>query len=149
MNNRRAYLCSTVILVILLVSPFLISIRSTARADENNLLPLPQSRNQIVKITDSGLVPSNIKMTVNDSIVLFLNSTRDSLTTLEIDFGSKKTHCASSKMVLREAGSIKSGEPFGPREFASTCFHDPGQYRFTVFGVPNFPQGLQSTIIVE
>lgn len=107
------------------------------------------SKNQIIKLTDHGLEPATIRMRIDDSIVFFYNDTKETLATLEVDFGDKKTHCSSSNMVLNEAGKIKSSVPFGPKEFASTCFHDRGEYPFTIYGVPGHPKGISSKISVE
>lgn len=106
-------------------------------------------RNQILKLTDNGLVPSTLKMKAEDSIVFFVNDTRDSLTTLEIDFGAKPSHCSGGNLRVMNDNKIKSVRPFGPNDFASTCFHASGEYPLTVYGLKRNPSGIKTTIIVE
>lgn len=109
----------------------------------------PASNNQIIKLTDSGIVPQKLTMRVDDSIVFLLNDSADSLTTLEIDFGGKQMHCNGSNVRAQDDGKVRSVRPFGPRDFASTCFHDRGTYSFTVYGLKPNPSGLTGTIYVE
>jgi len=109
----------------------------------------PDSRNQIMKFTEDGLSPQALTTNKADSIVFFLNQTNDSLTTLEIDYGGKRMHCASSALKLGDDGRIRSARPFGPRSFASACFPDTGSYKVTVYGLKHNPLGVSGTITVE
>lgn len=127
----------------------LLSLPGHVIGEEKTTSEMPRVQNKMIKITDRGLVPAALEMSVHDSIVFFYNDTSESLATLEVDFADKKTHCSSSKMVLQEAGKIRSSEPFGPKEFTTTCFHDPGDYPFTVYGVPGHPKGVTSRILVK
>ena len=110
---------------------------------------IPDSNNQIIKLTDKGIVPDHLSMKLDDSIVFLLNDTTDSLTTLEIAFGEKHMHCQGGNMLAGPDGTSRSVRPFGPRDFASTCFHEPGDYSYTVFGLKPGPTGLKGTIHVE
>ena len=110
---------------------------------------MPSSKKQILKLGDSGVAPQNLKMSVDDSIVFFLNDSNDSLTSLEIDFRGKTAHCASANMAVAEDGFVRSTKPFGPKDFATACFHAPGTYAFTVYGLKQNPKGVKGSIIVE
>lgn len=105
--------------------------------------------NRLVKLTDRGLQPKTLNMKLDESILFFLNDTTESLATIEIDFGKKPTHCASSNLKIDKDGVIRSSRPYGPKDFASICFHDRGSYPFTIYGLKTSPQGVQGTIIVE
>ena len=107
------------------------------------------SQSRLISITDKGLQPETLKVRTEDSIVFFLNNTSDSLATMAIEFGNRVTHCASSNMKIQDAGTVESLKPFAPRDFASTCFHEPGSYKVTVYGLRSYPQGIQGTVIVE
>ncbi len=110
---------------------------------------VPDSNNQVVKLTDSGISPNMLSMKLTDSIVFLLNDTADTLTTLEIDFGSKQMHCSGGNLRAESDGKSRSVRPFGPRDFASTCFHEPGDYSYTVYGLKPNPSGIRGTIHVE
>ncbi len=105
---------------------------------------------EIVKITEGGLEPSSITLKKRDGSVFFLNTTSDSLATISIDFGARKTHCASENLkVDKTTGKIQSIRPIGPKDFALTCFPDPGRYKVEVTGIRNAPHGLSGTVIIE
>jgi hypothetical protein len=116
---------------------------------EKNVRIAPDSRNQIVTLTDQGLDPLTLRTNKSDSIIFFLNSTTDSLTTIEIDYGEKRMHCASGSLKLDNDGKIRSTRPFGPRTFTSACFPDRGTYTVTVHGLPPPRTAASGTIIVE
>jgi hypothetical protein len=112
--------------------------------------PQPQdAQNEVIKLTDQGVEPLKISMKREDSIVFFLNETRDSLATIEIDFGKNSTHCSSSNMKIGDHGVISSSKPIGPADFASTCFHDSGAYTFRVLGLAGSAKPIQGEIVVE
>ena len=110
---------------------------------------LPESRNQIIKLSDSGLFPVNLTMKLEDSIVFLLNSTSESLVTVEIDFGGKITHCATKNLKIEKNMKLHSERPYGPGDFASFCFHEKGSYPYVIYGSPASPEGLRGAIIVE
>ncbi|MFM1847473.1 MAG: hypothetical protein RL417_947 [Pseudomonadota bacterium] len=136
-----------VVLVSLLLPATLLA--SPAPVSEGNFRIAPDSGNQIVKFTDTGIEPPILRANRADSIVFFLNSTTDSLTTIEIDYGEKRMHCASSALELGDDGKIRSVRPFGPRTFTSACFPDRGEYKVRVFGLKEAPSGISSSIVVE
>jgi len=121
----------------------------TKPATDSTYTNMPTSKKQILKLSDAGLEPQTLKMTTDDSIVFFLNDTNDSLTSLEVDFRGKTAHCASANMVAEEDGFVRSTKPFGPKDFATTCFHAPGTYAYTVYGLKQNPKGIKGTIVVE
>lgn len=132
-------------LLLILVLLSLPSLGST----ESHGPTLPESYNQVIKVTDKGLEPSVLEMKKEDRIVFILNDSRESLLTLSLDFGSHAAHCASENLKINEDGSIRSTKPIAPKDFATTCFHDPGTYPFTVYGVPGSPKGLKGSIVVK
>lgn len=115
----------------------------------NMVSTIPDSNNQIIKLTDTGIVPPVLHMQLSDSIVFVLNDTRESLTTVVFEFGSKQMHCAGSNLETTEDGLIRSKRPFAPRDFASTCFHEKGDYKLTAYGLKAQPNGITAHVIVE
>jgi hypothetical protein len=111
--------------------------------------PVLESQNQMIKLTDRGIEPQILRMKVEDSIAFFFNDSADSLVTLALDFKGLATHCASQNMKIGDDGVIRSVRPVGPKDFASTCFHERGTYSFTVFGLKGDQKGLEGRIIVE
>ncbi|RIL11123.1 MAG: hypothetical protein DCC75_02965 [Proteobacteria bacterium] len=130
----------------LLASALLCAALAADRAASN---APPDSQNRIIKLTDKGLEPQVLKMKKDDYIVFFLNSSKDSLTTLEVDYGEKPTHCTSGNLAVRRTGIVGSTKPFGPRDFVSLCFHDVGTYPLTVYGLTAAPKGITGSILVE
>ncbi len=110
------------------------------RQAPNTTVEVADSRNQIIRLTDKGLVPSVLKMKKEDSIVFFLNDTNDSLTSLAIEFGSKSTHCGGGKLQTGKNGRVSTVRPFGPNDFTSTCFHEAGEYPVKVYGLKKHSQ---------
>ena len=144
----RHFLIFTIVFFGCLFSPFNLKAedKKQNKQPSNSVNEITESRNQIIKFTDRGIVPSELKIKKEDSIVFFLNDTSSSLTSLVVDFGSKVTHCGGAKM---QNGKVSTARPFGPNDFASTCFHESGVYPFKVFGIKSNPRGLESKIYVE
>lgn len=111
--------------------------------------PADFSSNQILKLTDKGLEPPVLRMKKSDSILFFLNASSDSLVTLAVDYNGKHTHCSSHNLEVDKDKMVRSIRPFGPRDFASVCFHEAGTYPVTVWGLRSNPEGIHSQIIVE
>lgn len=152
MKNSTYY--SLILACLLLGITFLCSKSYAATGDKskhaaNTTVEINDSKNQVIKFTDAGIEPKNLKIKKEDSIVFFLNDTDSSLTSLVIEFGSKATHCGGAKLQTGKNGRVASVRPFGPNDFTSTCFHEPGEYPFKVYGLKANPKGLQSTIYVE
>jgi len=122
---------------------------ASAQSEVPALSIIEDSRNQIMKFTDTGVEPRELRIRAADSILFFLNDTSDSLTTVEVEFGDRSTHCASSNMKIEDAGTIRSNKPFGPKNFATTCFHDRGTYPVTVYGLKSKNSKDVASIIVE
>jgi hypothetical protein len=127
-----------------------VTIASLAYAEENSASLSPaESNNKVITITDGGIEPKVLTMRKEDRIAFFLNNSAESLITLSVSFGKNATHCASENLKIDEDGSVRSTRPISPKDFATTCFHDPGTYSYTVFGVKSAPQGVQGTIQVR
>jgi len=110
---------------------------------------LPESQNQIIKISDVGLLPKTLEMKKEDGIVFFLNDSTDALITIDLDFGKSATHCSSENLEIGEDGVIRSVRPIAQKDFASACFHDAGTYPFTIYGLKQAPLGLKGAILVK
>lgn len=110
---------------------------------------VPSSKNPIIKLTDRGIEPAMTHIKGDEGIVFFLNDTPSSDIRLVIDYGAKRTHCGGTNMRISDDGKIASSRMIGPRDFATTCFHDKGSYKFEVFGLKAKPKGIQSTITFE
>lgn len=109
----------------------------------------PESKSHIITITDSGLTPSTLRMSKDDKVAFFLNDSSESLITISLNYNEHATHCSSGNLKIQDNGTIRSTEPIAPKDFAGSCFHDPGTYPFTVMGIKNQPQGIKGTIIIE
>lgn len=108
-----------------------------------------ESYNKVITISDSGVEPKVLAMRKEDRIAFFLNNSSESLITLSVSFGKNATHCASENLKIGDDGSVESTRPIPPKDFATTCFHDPGTYSYTIFGVKNAPRGIQGSIQVR
>ena len=106
-----------------------------AEDDESRADAVPQAgaRPQIIKVTSKGISPTELNMSQSDSVVFFYNATDDDLVSLEIDFGKNSVHCSAAMKIVTEPGLTRTRKPFGPKEFASTCFHEKGRYPFKAF----------------
>ncbi len=102
-----------------------------------------------LRLTDKGLEPATLQMLTEDDVALFLNETTDSLITLDVSANGVETDCLSENMKIGADGVIRSSTPVVPKDFASTCFRKPGTYQFTVYGIPNHPEGVEGSIIVR
>ncbi len=110
---------------------------------------LPESQDQVIKVTDKGLEPSTLEMTSQDRFAFFLNDTTDSAITLDVNANGVTTPCASGNMKIEEDGNIRSNAPIVPKDFASTCFDKPGTYEFSAYGLRNAPHAVKGSIIVR
>jgi hypothetical protein len=126
----------------------LASVSPAAAHDEDEASSIG-SKNRVISFSDQAVEPAVVKLPPSDSVIFFYNNTSDALVTLSVDFGEKRAHCASSNMATGSAGVINSSTPYGPKEFATMCFHDTGSYPFTVYGLPKYPKGYRGTIVVE
>lgn len=145
--RATTFLPSAILAAVLLAMP-----RLGLVADEGNQFPTstsPESTNEVIKVSEAGLSPATLEMKREDGLVLFLNDSAESLVTLELDFGKHATHCASENLKVGDDGVIRSSAPIAPKDFATTCFHDPGTYSYTIFGLKQAPQGLKGSIIVK
>lgn len=122
---------------------------SEAATQKNESPESPDARPQMVKITTRGISPSQLSMQQADSIVFFYNDTEDDLVTLEVEFDNRAVHCGAALKVVKEPGLARSRKPFGPKEFASTCFHDKGQYTYKVYTSRKGKSPYTGTVTVQ
>lgn len=135
-----------------LSSPALAADKGKHAADDHDAVPgttVPESKNQIIRLTDDGLEPHELTMKREDSIIFFLNDTTDALATISVDFGKKTTHCATTNLKIGEDGVISSIKPMQRKEFASICVHDAGTYPLKVYGLKKDPHGVVGSINVQ
>jgi hypothetical protein len=116
---------------------------------EEKGLPVQVSQNQLIRLSENGIEPKELRMSLEDSILFLLNDSRNSLATVEVQFGGKTTHCASTNLAVTKDQLLRSKRPFGPHDFASLCFHERGIYPFRVFGLPSNPKGIDGVVYVE
>ncbi len=135
-----------ILLLASLFCVFSVAAAPTVRAQSESM---PNSKNYIIKLKESGPEPGLLRLRPDDSVVFFLNETKEALATLEVDFTGKTAHCASSNMRVSDDQSVKSVTPFGPKDFATTCFHSPGSYTYKVYGLPANPKGVTGTVVLE
>ena len=98
-------------------------------------LAVEAAQKEIVAIGPDGILPAQLVLTKEDASVFFVNTSADALLSLQVDFGKRRAHCASSNMSYDEKGLLKSSQPIGPKDFAIMCFPERGEYTVTVFGV--------------
>lgn len=106
-------------------------------------------RNEILTVSQDGLVPSTITLARSASSLFLLNQTRDSLLTYEVDYGKKLAYCATGEAWMDKDGVLRSVRPIEPLAFRSFCLPQPGTYPIVVRGHSKFPQGLSGSIIVK
>lgn len=104
---------------------------------------------EIIKISETGASPSVIHFNKEDGSVFFLNTSKDSLMTLDIDFKGKRAHCASSNMKFTENGHLRSTLPVGINDFAISCFPEKGIYSFVAYGILKNQKPVTGTVLVE
>jgi len=127
----------------------LLTFAAVRAEDLSSTLSPAESYNKIIAISDVGIEPKVLTMRREDRIAFFLNNSSESLITLSVSFGNNATHCASDNLIISDDGSVRSARPIPPKDFATTCFHDPGIYSYTVFGLKNAPSGVQGSIQVR
>lgn len=139
-------LCSAALLLTTLV----VGLQS-AVADEprSPFAPLPESKNQTMRMTDEGIFPDTLTLRPEDSVVFLLNDTSDSLLNFELSFGEHVTHCNGGILRAQEHGKVRSTRPLEPRNFVTTCFHEKGRYPIVVYGLKNHPKGITANVVVE
>jgi hypothetical protein len=142
--RRLIFLPSLILCVVLAYLPTY----GTVEAEDSGAPEIP-GQGQMISITDAGVQPLSIAIKKGDGIAFFLNDTKDSLVTLDINYGKLTTHCASSNLSIGDDGIIRSKAPIAPKDFASTCFHDSGSYAFTVYGLKGSPAGVKGSIVIE
>jgi hypothetical protein len=117
-------------------------------------------------ISEDGIEPKILSMKREDRVAFFVNNSLDSLLSIAVQFGKNSTHCASANLEIQDYGMdsgganassvVRSTKPISPKDFATTCFHEPGTYPYTIRGLTskNAEVGqktleLHGSIIVE
>jgi hypothetical protein len=134
---------------LLVALPCAAETRRDALLNQTGSQPPVELKSEILKLTDRGLEPANVTLSSGEAILFLLNTSTDALATVEVTYGNRATHCATPNMKIEPDGVVHSSRPLGPKDFASVCFHDPGQYPITVYGLPSEPDGLQAIVTVE
>lgn len=152
LTNRKPFLA---LVAALYVSIFLLS---TICLAQDSLLPPPtrepaqivqDPEKVLVKIVSLQTIPKQIQLTKADSSVFFVNSTKNSLLTLIIKYGSRNAHCASGNMKwFKSEGILRSNEPIAPKDFAVMCFADSGVYDVYIFGLKTDGSAAYTRVIV-
>ena len=145
--RRLLFLPSCLLPLVLLYLPPQSFSEVSAVSDPTSLPAGTQA--QMIVVNDSGLEPRNLTISKKERVAFFLNNTKESLITLDVQFGSNTTHCASENLQIYEDGGVRSIKPVVPKDFATTCFHDAGTYPFTVRGVASSLEGLRGVITVQ
>ena len=110
---------------------------------------IPVSSSPLLTISNNGVTPLELHIKKKDAVVFFLNTSPDALVTLAINYGTQRTHCANALLDIGDDNIVRSNAPLGQYDFVSSCFPDRGRYPVTIQGLPNFPEGLNSAIVVE
>lgn len=111
------------------------------------LTDVPDSTNQILKLTHQGLQPPTLTLNRAGSSVFFLNGTSDALVNIEVEYGRKLGYCATGKMEMDADGVFRSRKPIAPKSFVSVCFPQPGSYPVRVQGIDG--KTLTGSVIVR
>ncbi len=139
----------SLVLIINYATPILAqSHNNPSDAHSHSPLDLESPLKKVVVISESGAAPERIKLEKLDASIFFLNSTKDSLLTLRIDFSNKQPHCASSNLRYdRATKKIQSVQPIGPKDFALLCFPERSEYQVEIYGVGSKTKPIN--VIVE
>jgi hypothetical protein len=147
--TRYTFIPSILLSVVLLYTPSIVQGSEPQSEDQRALTSLSPSQNQVFKITDTGLEPNSLSVKKEDRYIFFLNDSKESLVTLEVNFGRFTTHCSTQNMTIGDDGVVRSVRPIAPKDFAGVCFHDPGTLEFTVRGIKSYPQGIKGSLHIE
>ena len=116
-----------------------------ANAEHDHSVDAPDSEGEfsrpekeIILISDEGIVPEQVVLNKLDGSVFFVNATRSSLLTFQIEFGEHRPHCASGNLKYdKNRKALRSIEPVGPKDFALLCFPEKGTYPAKISGLDN------------
>ncbi len=115
---------------------------------ESQTLDLDNAEKKVMKFVERGLEPKEIRLRSLDGSVFFVNSTKDSLVTMRVDFQGHDAHCASANMAFKD-GIMQSRAPIAPKDFAIMCFPGKGEYIVSAYGIGGSEKVTQAKIIVE
>ena len=105
--------------------------------------------NRIIEVTDKGVIPQVLEINDQDLTVFLLNRSKESLITFEIDYGKREMHCSNDNIENLEGGKSRSVKPLAPRDFAATCFHDPGTYPIKFYGVAGAKEPITAKVVLK
>ena len=105
-----------------------------------------EASKEMMKITEHGFEPAQISFSQLDSSVFFVNSTNESLLSLQVDFGDRRAHCASENIIF-EGGVMRSKVPLAPQDFALVCFPEKGSYEVIARGVAGKPTVVGKVVV--
>lgn len=145
---KATYLILLPLLLVLLVYPKSVFAQTIEELQKNMLDTISPAQKEVIKITEAGLQPAEVELTVVDGSVFFLNTTEDALLNLEVDFGKNRLHCWTPNMAVNKSGVMYTTKPIGPKDFALMCFPEKDNYHFTVKGLKAYPKGLKGVIKV-
>jgi len=126
--------------------PFLVS--ADDDHDHGRISDTKPAGDFMVEFSDAGISPAVLETKVGQGIVFFVNSSRDSLATLEMKLASEDNHCASSSFHFENGSQLRSTQPIGPGDFGTVCIHKPGKYEYTVYGLGDGLTPRKGTIVV-
>ncbi len=145
MNIR--YLCGAAALLLTLSGLPAVAEKGTTSQGEQSTLG--NAEKKVMLISERGFDPPVMKLKTLDGSVFFVNSTKDSLITLDVDFGGKHAHCASGNMELSPSHALVSKAPIAPRDFALMCFPDKGEYTARAYGVKGRKEPIIGAVVVQ
>ena len=103
----------------------------------------------LVKLSNQSPIVKKTTLTKLDSSVFFVNTSKDALLTIAIDFGKHKSHCSSGNLKwYKEEGILRSNEPIAPKDFAVMCFPESGTYNVSVYGLKNDGKAEITQVVV-
>ena len=123
--------------------------RNAAAESQDDHAEVGNAEKKVVLISDQGFDPPVMKLKTLDGSVFFVNNTKDSLVTLNIDFGGKRAHCASGNLELSPQHQLVSKSPIAPKDFAFLCFPEKGKYAARAYGVKGKKDAVVGAVEVE
>lgn len=130
-KNYRTY-CIIYSICVLAAAGHLLKPQVSCAQEETRPLPLESATKEIIKVTEKGLTPQNMTLSVPDSTVFLVNFADSAPMNVAIEFGQRRVHCHSKNLELDEAGIMKTIKPVNPQDFAVLCFPEKGTYPYTV-----------------
>ena len=148
-QGRRSMKDNLVLLLKIVFSLNLVPLAIPPSTLAESSAPLEIAHKELMKVTDQGLVPSEIVLEQNDSSVFLLNMLPNEKLNLTVEFGSKHMHCHSKNLAWdAEKGEMKTTTPVSPQDFAVLCFPESGVYPIVVESASGKKLKLSGTVKV-